>query len=72
MTYCSECDNVQNPKDHWARWLCVKFPRLVEAGFVTKEYRETDLYMRCKDINGGSCPMFKPKATNQINIPLGE
>lgn len=61
ITFCSTCDNVHNPKDPYYRWNCIKFPRLDGHGFVTEEIRETDPYMRCSGINGGSCPLYTPK-----------
>lgn len=60
-TYCEECDHARKTGP-WHQWGCGKFPRLIEDGFVTKELRETSPYMLCKNINGGSCSLFKPIA----------
>lgn len=64
-TYCEDCDHVQNPNEHWYKQMCIKFPRIEGVGFVTKTYRETDPYMKCKDINGGACPCFTPKRNGE-------
>lgn len=74
-TYCSECDHCM--KDHKSApeytWTCLRFPRL-ESGFLSPTVRDSNLppYMHCKNINGGACPLFKPKATSQTNLPLKE
>lgn len=64
ITYCSECDNVvaDTRKRHPATWRCSKFPLIEGGGFVVPDIWVTDEpFMKCKDINGGACPLFTPK-----------
>lgn len=75
-TYCEECDWVLKEYATAAEylWLCMKHPRMDGHGFVSKTIRDGNLppYLRCKDVNGGYCYLFKPKATTQTNLPLKE
>ena len=42
--------------------VCSKFPRLEGMGFVSKTFWSKDApFMRCRDINGGACPMFETR-----------
>ena len=72
--YCAECDNVS--KEYATApeylWLCLKHPRLDGHGFVSRTIRDGNLppYLRCKDVNGGYCYLFKPKADGQTNLQL--
>lgn len=62
-TYCEDCDNVVHDtrKRHPSQWLCAKFQRVEGGGFVAPQtWVDAEPYMRCKDINGGNCPLFKP------------
>lgn len=62
-TYCRDCDHVvaDSRKRHPAAWLCSRFPRVEGGGFVDPEKWVTDEpFMKCKDINGGACPLFTP------------
>lgn len=63
-TICRDCDNVEavSRKDAPYRWLCTKFPRVGEYGFVNPEYWDAkEPYNKCMNINLGSCPLFTPK-----------
>lgn len=62
-TFCRNCDHVveDTRKRHPQQWLCSRFPRVEGGGFVDPEKWVTDEpFMRCKDINGGNCPLFTP------------
>lgn len=62
-TYCRDCDNVveDTRKRMPYQWLCRCFPRVEGGGFVDPEkWVKDEPFMRCTDINGGDCPLFKP------------
>jgi hypothetical protein len=49
----------------------MKFPRLEGQGFVDpKGWAESEPYMRCVNINGGACCVFKPRRTSQTDNGL--
>lgn len=64
FTYCHDCDNVHpssRKQPPWS-WLCVKHPRKEGFGYVTPfTWDNMEPYLRCKDVNGGACPLFEPK-----------
>ena len=63
-TICADCDNLSQTgkSDPPWRWLCVKHKRLDGFGFVTQDtWDSMPPYLYCKDVNGGACPLFKPK-----------
>jgi len=72
-TFCSDCDGV-HPESR-ARpsylWLCSQHPKLPGyTGFVTGEVWEKDEpFLRCKEVNGGRCKLFKPRRTPQLEMP---
>ena len=72
--FCEECDHVF--REYAAApeylWLCLKHPREHGHGFVSRTIRDGNLppYLRCKDVNGGYCYLFKPKADGQTNLQL--
>lgn len=62
-TLCKECDHVETTSRKLApyKWLCMKFPRLGEVGFVDPDYWSVkEPYNKCANINLGSCPCFTP------------
>lgn len=67
-TLCNHCDNVHPESRHsqpW-RWMCTKFPRLEGFGYVTDDrWDKFPPFMFCNDINGGACPLYTPKGTEQ-------
>lgn len=73
-TLCEECEysHADNAKRPAYRWLCVKFPRLESANFVTSAERMTEPFMYCKDINGGKCPLFRKSKGKQIELGVEE
>jgi hypothetical protein len=61
-TFCEDCDNVHSESRRKlpAQWLCTQFPRLEGQGFIApKVWAEMEPYMRCVNINGGACPLFR-------------
>ncbi len=65
VTLCENCENLHSEtKGNPKYWMCIKFPRLEQSNFVTKESRITEPYMYCSQINGGNCPLFKSKKEN--------
>lgn len=69
-TFCSLCDHVDpdSRKRSPRAWLCSKFPRLEGMGFVSPDVWADDHLMRCVNINGGKCPLFKPRRTAQMEM----
>jgi hypothetical protein len=70
-TYCETCDNVHPDtlKRSPTSWLCVKFPRLSGQGFVAPNvWTEQEPFMRCININGGVCPMYKRRRDGQLEM----
>ena len=72
MTICEDCEHFHpdNAKRKPYRCMCMKFPRMDYANFVTTENRLSDPYMYCEHINGGACPLFERKKTNQKELPV--
>lgn len=67
-TFCRECDNVhaESRKRVPSQWLCSKFKRLEGHGFVDPEkWAEMEPFMKCRDINGGACPLFVKRRDGQ-------
>ena len=60
--YCEDCDHHIPTKD--PRFdLCVKHPRLDGYGYVRKgTWDNRPPYLYCRDVNGGACPLYAPKA----------
>ena len=70
-TFCEDCDNVhaETRKQHPARWLCVKFPRMETFSPVApRAWVEHEPYMRCVNLNGGKCPLFTPRRNGQMAL----
>lgn len=69
-TYCSDCDNCIKGK-HVApyMWLCAKHKRADGFGFVTPtSWDNAEPYLRCKDVNGGFCPLFVKATPGQMRL----
>lgn len=67
-TFCEDCDNVhaESRKQHPSRWLCSQFPRLEGQGFVTRTgWADQEPFMRCVNINGGVCKLFRKRRDGQ-------
>lgn len=61
-TFCEECQFVEpgSRKRSPIYWLCTRFPRTEGMGFVSPNWWvENEPYMKCVNINGGACPLFK-------------
>ena len=60
--YCEDCENVteESKKGHVRYRECRMHPRLND-GYVSKSERVSSPYLYCKDVNGGSCPLYQPK-----------
>lgn len=72
-TICRDCDNVVDStrKGRPTSWLCHAYPRRFAEGFVDPDWWvENEPFMRCSDINRGSCPSFKRARTSQTEIGL--
>jgi len=41
--------------------LCMKHPRIAKTDFVAESYLDGPPYLKCRDVNGGACPLFEPK-----------
>jgi len=70
-TFCTECDNVheESRKRVPSQWLCSKFPRLDGHGFVDPlKWSEMEPFMKCRDINGGACPVFTKRRDGQLEL----
>lgn len=68
ITACENCDGVtaESRKGHPARWTCIHFPRL--EGFspvAPRAWVDAEPYMKCSGINGGHCPMYRPRRDGQ-------
>lgn len=64
--YCEDCDSAITRLDgkqlHAYRWLCLAKPVPEIANFVSREWRLTEPYERCKNVNTrGDCQHFTPK-----------
>ena len=60
-TFCIECENVveETRKRLPTQWLCRMHPRIEGQGFVApKIWAEMEPFLRCRDTNGGRCPVF--------------
>lgn len=71
LTLCKECNNlyVASKNDQPGRWMCIKHKRLPVFGFVTHEAWENfPPYLFCRDVNGGACPLFRPKRDGQMEM----
>lgn len=72
VTTCDTCDHVEptSRKGQSRNWLCLKHKRLPGAGgFVTGEvWEKDDPYLRCQAVNGGSCPLWTPARTPQMEL----
>lgn len=66
-TLCETCEHV-HPSTRTRRgsqWACLKFPALEGGSFVAPTEGVPDPpYMRCIGINGGACPLWKQRRTN--------
>lgn len=65
-TYCEDCDLVdaQSRKKAKYYWLCTAHRNLEGMGFVARdEWVNSEPYLRCRDVNGGACPVFQPLRT---------
>jgi hypothetical protein len=63
ITICEDCEHMHpESRKRASQWaMCMKFPRLEGMGFVSRDKWDKDPpYMRCRDINGGLCPLFEP------------
>lgn len=72
-TFCESCDHVhgESRKRSPQSWLCVMFPRMEGYGFVApKVWAESEPYMKCVGINGGSCPLYRRRRDGQKEIGL--
>lgn len=72
ITLCKNCEYLHpdTNKRHEKYWLCMKCPRIETDNFLTDEKRITEPYMYCIGINGGKCPMYKPKRTTQKELEV--
>lgn len=73
MTLCDDCDHVEagSRKRNPNSWLCLMFPRVIGPGYVSpRTWTEYDPFMRCANINGGKCPMFKRRRDGQMESGL--
>ena len=72
-TYCEDCDYVEREsrKKQPYGWLCMRVKRLDGHGYVVRDtWTNGEPYARCKDVNLGACPLFKPKATPQTSMEV--
>jgi hypothetical protein len=66
-TFCHDCEHVSDEtrKRSPHGWLCLKHKRLEGQGFVHPDYwSNEEPYLRCKDVNGGLCPLFEKRREN--------
>lgn len=73
ITYCADCDHPQGQSRNYQRyrWICTLFPRLEGQGFVDPGVWDKDEpYMRCIDINGGKCPLFRRRIEGQKDMKI--
>lgn len=62
-TMCSDCDNVEatSRKQSPRNWLCRMHKRRHAEGFISPTYWvENEPFLRCANVNAGSCPLFTP------------
>ena len=62
-TLCSDCDNVEagSRKTNPRNWLCRMHKRRHAEGFISPTYwAENEPFLRCVNVNAGSCPLFTP------------
>lgn len=75
-TLCSECDHVHPESRSRATymWLCAKHKKLPGyTGFVSGHVWERDEpFLRCRDVNGGACQLFKAKRNSQMEMIGGD
>lgn len=68
MTLCEDCEYM-HPSSRQGpsyRAICMKHPRLQGTQNVAKGRWDRDSpYMYCRDINGGNCPLFEERKTNE-------
>lgn len=72
-TFCRDCQHVHEAtrKSPPYRWLCVKHKRLEGSGFVDPDYwAKHEPYLRCVDVNGGACPLFKERIPGQLEAEI--
>ena len=72
-TFCEDCDFVEpvSRKQQPFKWLCKQHPCYEKHGFVTRDaWTNGEPYLRCKDVNGGKCKLFKPAATPQTSMEV--
>lgn len=69
-TLCEECEHLHPTSDKRPpyRWMCMKFKRVEQDNFLTKNERLTEPYMYCQNINGGICPLFEKTKGRQIEL----
>lgn len=70
-TFCEECEHMHpdSRKAPSSRAMCIKFPRMSGAGFVSLDKWDKDApYMLCRDINGGNCPLFETRRDGQMQL----
>lgn len=73
MTYCEDCDHVwpESRKRQGYYWLCMEHKNLQGMGYVSKtEWVKEEPYLRCKDVNGGACKLFKALRNGQADNGL--
>lgn len=69
-TYCDECEHVLRGKNDppWS-WLCLEHPLIEGMGFVMRGlWSKQAPYLRCRDVNGGACKLFKKAAPGQMKL----
>lgn len=64
-TICRDCDNVvassRKGNQRPTQWLCRAHPRRFAEGFVDPDWWiENEPFVRCQEINRGTCPAFTP------------
>ena len=69
VTRCENCEHL-HPTSRGERRertaLCMAHPKLVRADLVFNGIIDKDTpFMRCIDINGGACPMYKPRIVGE-------
>lgn len=68
ITLCENCANVESVSRKYSptQWLCTRFPRIEGMGFVAPHiWAQKEPFMKCRDINGGACPLFEQLKTRQ-------
>lgn len=73
VTYCRDCDHVEptSRKGPQWKWLCMECKAIEGHGFVDPDvWTNGEPYLRCKDVNGGYCKLFKPAATRQTKMEI--